>query len=112
MRYNNIMEIGNFYVKVTDTNELKEVNFTDEKYVNVTKVTKWAVIKRSLTNIWNVFFKRNNISSDQLYSSIEGTARTIFDDHNQYLLDNDIPTCNYSEIFEDNNDQNVMNYFG
>lgn len=103
--------LGFTYLREKETGEVKEINFTDSKYINIEEATLRTIFKRFFKCLYFYLFRKQTFERAELYHVIQTNAEDIYEEHNKMLSQNELPIINYKEIFQDEKeDAKTTNY--
>jgi len=94
--------------KAKETGEVKEIKFIDSEFISIENVTLKSIIYKFLRYIQFYIFKKFEVAQKDIYDVIKTQAITIFDEHNKFLVENELPTIKYEKIFKETKKQDYI----
>ena len=103
-------ELGFAFLKEVETGNIKEIKYIDSKYINIEDITLGKIIKKFLKKVYFYLFRKQTLPQEHIYQAIKVNAQEIYDEHNKFLADNNLPVINYYELYSDEEDNQTTNY--
>lgn len=104
-------ELGFAFLKEIETGEIKEIRYLDSKYISIENTTFTSIVTKFIKKLYFYLFKKYSLPRSQMYEAIKINAEDIYEAHNKYLTENDLPIINYHELYskEENKIPNYIN---